>query len=558
MSKAYKSQEIELSIINCLLLIIVVTTMIPVIIMSVVIGIIGYLLNINYKYLVYTGLIIVVNILIFFKGTVINFLKNNLVSLYILCIKLTKGELYINMSFDSIIECILMFGIAMILTGFLLNIVQRNKKYKNAGIKTLDEEVKEMPKENQKSKLAENTGTYIGKNQHNKKVYISDNFKHALIAGTTGSGKTVLISNFIKSALEKNYGMLLVDGKGDVEENSMLDITKKLCEKYHRKLYVINMNDPAESNKYNPFINCNETVAKDMLINMTEWSEQHYKINTERYLQNLMKILNIAKIDLCFENIVNYMIGDKLEQLINDLQKEKIITKEDKLKYFDIVDESKKIAKDASARFATIQESVIGTIFDETGIDITTAIQDKAVILFVLNPLLYPETSGALGRLVLIDAKKAVSNLFHDKSRKFFIFDEMNVYISSVLLDLINKSRSACVSCICATQSLSDLEITTQDDTLKNQVIENCNNYIVLRQNSSKSAEEWAQVFGTRETMQMTYQMQNMDTTEMGTAKKVRIFHLHPDTIKSFGMGQGAYLSKDNSEFEIIKVNKPF
>ena len=49
----------------------------------------------------------------------------------------------------------------------------------------------------------------------------------------------------------------------------------------------------------------------------------------------------------------------------------------------------------------------IGRIFTSDGIDIARALQEKAIILFILNPLTYPELSPAFGRLVLIDSKKA-------------------------------------------------------------------------------------------------------------------------------------------------------
>ena len=73
--------------------------------------------------------------------------------------------------------------------------------------------------------------------------------------------------------------------------------------------------------------------------------------------------------------------------------------------------------------------------------------------------------SPLFGRLVLTDGKKATSKLFGPDRRTFFIFDEINVYASSALLDLVNKSRSANVTCISATQSLSDLDFA---DDIKN------------------------------------------------------------------------------------------
>jgi len=234
----------------------------------------------------------------------------------------------------------------------------------------------------------------------------------------------------------------------------------------------------------------------------------------------------------------------------------------------EIANTSGKIAENASARFSTIAESEIGTIFDENGVDIYTALKEHAIILFVLNPLIYPEMSPLMGRLILIDAKKAISKLFGGNTRTFFMFDEINVYASPVLIDLVNKSRSANVTSILATQSLADLE-TVAGDPFKQQIVENCNNYIVLRQNSARSAEEWAQIIGTRQTMEVTYQLRqnsglknspynNDMTTGYGSTKRVREFLYHPDDIKAFRTGQGIYVSRDNGTNCKLSVNKPF
>lgn len=46
--------------------------------------------------------------------------------------------------------------------------------------------------------------TLIGLNGR-KNVYVPDNAKHIFIAGTTGSGKTVALSNFIQHGIEKVF-----------------------------------------------------------------------------------------------------------------------------------------------------------------------------------------------------------------------------------------------------------------------------------------------------------------------------------------------------------------
>ena len=66
--------------------------------------------------------------------------------------------------------------------------------------------------------------TFIGLNGR-RNVYIPDNAKHVFICGTTGSGKTIALSNFILHGIQKNYPLLLVDGKGDIGAGSILEIT---------------------------------------------------------------------------------------------------------------------------------------------------------------------------------------------------------------------------------------------------------------------------------------------------------------------------------------------
>lgn len=430
--------------------------------------------------------------------------------------------------------------------------------YGEAGIKPLEKEVKEVHKQQNNETPKCKDGVFIGVTDANKKIRCPYNAKHFLVAGTTGSGKTVALSNFIQSAMEKKFPMLLVDGKGDTDKDSMLEITKLFSKQYNRNFTIIDMNNPDTCSKYNPFENANATVASDMLINMTEWSEEHYKSNTKRYLQKVCQLLIQSGETLSFQNIIDHMNESDFFLLSNNLVKENVITKMEHTQNEAIYKSAGTIAQSSFARFAALAESEPGKIFSSVGINITTAMKNGDVILFILNPLLYPDTSSLLGRLILIDAKQAVSNMFISEKRKFFIFDEINVYASSVLLDLVNKSRSANVTCLLGTQSLADLEDVSPQ--FKQQTIENCNNYIVLRQNASQGASEWSETVGTYETMKMTYQITSdeEEETQKGSARRVREFIIHPDQIKNLKTGEGFYISRDYGVVEKLTINKPF
>lgn len=408
--------------------------------------------------------------------------------------------------------------------------------------------------------LNETNSVLLGYNGR-KPIYSPDNAKHIFICGTTGSGKTVALSNYMRNCMKKDFPMLIIDGKGDTGKGSILDILTQLNKHYRKKIYCINLTNPSLSDTYNPFYNTSPTVAKDMLVNMTDWSEEHYKVNAERYLQRLISLMNKAEIPLSFQSIVKFMELDNFTLLSTQLVKEKQISKEKHLENLEIAKTSGKVAENSIARFSTIAESELGEIFSDTGIDIATALRENAIILFILNPLIYPELSPAFGRLVLIDSKKAISQRFNSRNRTFFLFDEINVYASKTLIDLVNKSRSANVTCVLATQSLSDLA-SAEDEDFTQQIIENCNNYLVLRQNSAVNSENWANILGTRQTMEVTYQLQQkgLDTTQtgFGSARRVREYLYHPDEIKQLQTGNGIFLSRDEYFHSKLRIYKPF
>ncbi len=416
---------------------------------------------------------------------------------------------------------------------------------------------------NLKTTIESDKLTLIGTNQNGKSVYTNDEAKHIFVCGTTGSGKTVCLSNFINTAITKDYPALIIDGKGDIGDGSILQITKKLVGQHNKKLYVINLVNPKESDKYNPFRESTSTISKDMLINMSEWSEEHYKLNTERFLQRLFVLMELLGIPFTFNNILKNLNTESFEFLSATLTKQEKITKHEHLHNLEISKASGKIAESAAARFLNLSESELGVIFDDNGIDVYTALKENSIILFILNPLLYPEVSPMFGKLVLIDSNKAVSKLFGNNDKRiFFILDEINTYASTTLVNLINKSRSANVTVIPATQSLADLEIVS-GEAFREQIIENCNNYIIMRQNSSKGAELWSKIIGTAQSMEVTHQIgsnNNSDTsaTGVGSAKLVREFIYHPDEIKSLRTGKAIYLSRDENKHTKVNINKPF
>ena len=82
-----------------------------------------------------------------------------------------------------------------------------------------------------------------------------------------------------------------------------------------------------------------------------------------------------------------------------------------------------------------------------------------------------------------------------------------------------------------------------------------------MRQNEPSNAEIWANTIGTRNKMNITYQIKNeqsmTDTTGLGSAKITREYLYHPDIIKNLKLGEAIYVSKDRNVHYKLKINKP-
>lgn len=67
----------------------------------------------------------------------------------------------------------------------------------------------------------------------------------------------------------------------------------------------------------------------------------------------------------------------------------------------------------------------------------------------------------------------------------------------------------------------------------------------MLRQNSATNAETWANILGTRESVEVTYQVEQQsritNATGLGSAKRVREFLYHPDEIKTLTTGNAFF-----------------
>ena len=399
-------------------------------------------------------------------------------------------------------------------------------------------------------------GSLIGVEQaRGEPVHLSDNDAkhHTLVLGTTGSGKTVTVLNVVESAIQRQLPLVYVDGKGDYELAKSVTAYAKA---HGRPTYLFAMN--GESSLYNPLASGRFSSKKDRIIDLREWTVDHYLKLAEGYMQTVFKVLELAGVHTDLVSVSDYMSTARLKKLIE--AKRRHLADPKKL-LLEVRDQEKAEIKDIESlrgEVTTLARSEIGHLFDTTdaGPDVTVlellrAVEEQAMVYFCLPALQFPAFAKTIGKLVVNDLKAAASERLVQPDGEhlplYAIFDEFSVFAGDQVLNLINMGRGVGVRAVLATQSVADLgrAVTVGPDLFTRQIFGNCNSYIIHRLNAAEDAMCVVDSIGTEDRIEHTAQIDHIGSTGLGSVRKVKAFIVHADTIKNQPMGRAVFVNKN-------------
>lgn len=357
---------------------------------------------------------------------------------------------------------------------------------------------------------------------------------HTFLIGSTGSGKTTCALNFIESCVMRNIGCIVIDGKaqGDVKEFCL-----EMASQYNKPFFCFDINDPISSG-YNPLRNCapnNYTSYKDMLINLSDWSDDYYKRCSGDYLQTVLVVLLNAKKQLDFKTLSSYLPPAKLYELASTLgipgeELETIASMQERSNYEGF--------RGFQRRISELVGSNYGRLFNETDgrqmIDLFTSLQngDAPIILFSLNFLGAPDASFMAARMIISDIKIVAERLnaagFHDPV--FCICDEAGRYFNRAAAEALALLRSYNFHLVVATQSLTDIDL--MDPTLAESIMTNTNTLICLKINSATEADRLAKRFGTHTVAEHTMRVSQGQHTGESSLRYNESYIVHPNDLK--------------------------
>ena len=187
--------------------------------------------------------------------------------------------------------------------------------------------------------------------------------------------------------------------------------------------------------------------------------------------------------------------------------------------------------------------------------------KESELVYFQLPVLKAAFLGKATGKLVLQCLQSAVANRHKtgDKEHKFFsvYLDDFTEYLYPGFVSLLNKSRSANVGVVFAHQALGDIKALGDD--VATSILTNSNLKIIMRGNDPDSAEYFAKVIGTKESVKMTESaeqgMWGHNKTGQGSLREVEEFIVHPNVIKrNLGVGEALVIIPHPMGTKTVKI----
>lgn len=342
--------------------------------------------------------------------------------------------------------------------------------------------------------------------------------RHLAIIGQSGVGKTVLGMNLLWQQTARGGGWLFIDAKLDKDTRDQLGYMARAFGR-EDEFYVMNVDDPDNSNSYNPLLNGDPDEISSRLLNLLPSSDNNpgsdfYKQSANYALTVLVGALQAADKRYTFMDLAIMLqsaaaIG-RIESLVplNDqaymvlqvfLDTFKKKTKEGVAVD---VDRLKQILGGMSGRIAQFAQGKFGQVFNTTApeIDLTDIVQNNKMC-YVMLPTMGKDTAAlSLGKMVLSDLRTAVAKMqgLTESERPnppFICFaDEMGSYVMPGISRVFEQARSAGVMMVPAFQTFANLASVSPE--FEEMIIGNTWTKCFFKLGSTDSATKAAEIIG--------------------------------------------------------------
>jgi len=407
--------------------------------------------------------------------------------------------------------------------------------------------------------------------------------RHLAIVGQSGVGKTVLGMNLLWQQTARGGGWLFIDAKLDKDTRDQLAYMARAFGR-EDEFYVMNVDDPDNSNTYNPILNGDPDEIASRLLNLLPSTEGNpgsdfYKQSANNALITLVGALQSAKKRYTFMDLAIMLQSaaamSKVESLVPlDSPAFMVLQvfldafkKKDKTGITVDTDRLKQVLGGMAGRIAQFAQGKFGRVFNTTTPEIILPdIVRNNKMCYVMLPTMGKDTAALnLGKMVLSDLRTAVSEmqgLTKDErpNPPFICFaDEMGSYVMPGISRVFEQARSAHMIMVPAFQTFSNLASVSPE--FEEMVMGNTWTKCFFKLGAMNSANKAAELIGQERKFMYSVSASH---SESASAQALRVapessqsesgglgqswrqsedFRISPDKLMRLGVGEAVVVS---------------
>jgi conjugal transfer pilus assembly protein TraD len=382
---------------------------------------------------------------------------------------------------------------------------------------------------------------------------------HVHIVGASGFGKTVLISHILKSKINSKSGVMFIDQKGDKETiDQLTSYVREAGRLSDLKVFSLTRHDCGAS--YNLLNNGSANELRDRIMGSLNWSEEFYKNQASSFLLNLLIGLSFLrknedlKIDL---HLIHKLTLDakSISELAQKIPIDKSFEKfclEEAMRFLMNQDSFKSLQGLRTQLQSICYSDYRDLVKDhESGIDLFKSVNEGKIVFIFLDTRRFGTTARAIGRFIVQDLKSVSARIDSEVpliARKSFsvIVDEFADLADEEFVGFLDRARSSKIGIVIAHQEISDLDRISPQFAAR--LMGNTATLFAFLQKRPESAELISGIAGTKKVWKETKATEKFLGIEIDSGKRstreVEEFRIHPNTIKSLGVGECVVVRK--------------
>ena len=405
------------------------------------------------------------------------------------------------------------------------------------------------------------SAVWLGVDERGRQVHSPLLEAHCTIVGGSNSGKTNTTMVLLSEHVQAGFGFIVLDGKGG---RDLPRLAAKLGKAYNRPVALWNLRaygDPALDalrRPWNPMEGGDPVAVKDRISATEEQTEPYYRTIADNGVQLAARVLRARGEEVSMRSLSRMLTMPKdlaadvlgLAEELADDEEGRADARLQAAWLRSLDDQELSGLRGMGVRLRIMVDSDPDRMLapgSET-LSLHTALKDGWLVVFTLPEGDLPAIVPHVAAYAIQTVNAACTRLegLGERARSLLVVDELSAFRGDQLASTFERTRSAGVRVIAATQSISNFK-TVGGDKLMDSARDNNELLIVHRQATPENAEMIASMIGTEEAWEHTHKVSGgagalgirLGHDEPGERARrlTDRFIVHPNTIKTLPQG---------------------